>query len=78
MYKVLTYGVALIFLAVRQHSRGNTTVWNGFILETDFAAEQVAVNSDKNLEAAAVGQPAQYPPVAQQPQRPYIPAAQPN
>ena len=75
---MLTYGVGLIFLVVRQHSRGNTAVWNGFILETDFAGEQVVANSDKNLESAGIAQPTQYPPVAQQPQQPYIPAAQPN
>ena len=76
---MLAYNVVLVFLAVRQHTRGNTAVWNGFILETDFAAPgQVVASSDKNLEAASVAQPAQpaqYPPTAQQP---YTPAAQPN
>lgn len=70
---LLAYGAGLIFLVVRQHTRGNATVWNGFILETDFAAG--GVNSGKSLEAGGVEHPAQYPPATQQP---YTTAAQPN
>ena len=33
---VLLYNITLLVLLIRQHGRGNTSVWKGYITETDF------------------------------------------
>jgi len=38
LFLVFFYNVTLFVLIVRQHMRGNSTVWNGYITETDFGA----------------------------------------
>ncbi|KDR74383.1 hypothetical protein GALMADRAFT_99396 [Galerina marginata CBS 339.88] len=35
---LFAYNVTLIFLVIRQQMRGNTGVWTGYMLETDFTA----------------------------------------
>lgn len=38
LFLVFFYNITLYVLIVRQHMRGNSTVWNGYITETDFGA----------------------------------------
>jgi L-asparagine transporter-like permease len=38
LFLVFFYNITLLVLIIRQHMRGNSTVWNGYITETDFAA----------------------------------------
>jgi hypothetical protein len=54
LFVVLAYNATLLFFALRQHMRGNTGIWMGYVTETDFTA--VGPNSSgvpaKSFEAA--------------------------
>ena len=49
IFSVFFYNITLTVLVIRQHMRGNASVWNGYITETDFAAAgpNSSVPSDK-------------------------------